>query len=125
MTVPRWGRMCGAMVAMRPTQALPSAWGAYPHARSCGALGLPAFAQPLRRGGACRAAPPPLPLPGGADPTEVGRQRKVRSAERVPRYRPTSVLIGAVHALIDTTAPGVRERTFRQRAVTGTTQLIK
>ena len=26
--------------------------------------GLPALAQPLRRGGACRAAPPPLPLPG-------------------------------------------------------------
>ena len=56
-----------------------------PARRSCGTLGLPAFAQPLRSGGACWACAAAPVLLGVVDPTEVGRQRKVRSVDRVPR----------------------------------------
>ena len=76
----------------KPGHHIPVGDRAFPRHGGDGASSLPGAAwpasvRPQRRAGASRAAPPltSRTRTGGADPSEAGRQRKVRSADRVPR----------------------------------------
>jgi hypothetical protein len=68
-------------------------------------VGLPAFAQPLRRGGASRSAPPRVPLPAVA-----GRRGRGGSAKCGPpmayRARLASVLVLLRHQRRQVDVPG-------------------